>query len=205
MWAFLLNFPYKKQILKVLSILLLVIVAFAFGRFEAPAKIKTVTVTKTETQVQWKDRIVTQVVYKTKYIKVKSTALAVDSTTTTTKKPDGTTTTTTTTHEQLATQSSTNQTTSNNSTTTTVDSGNKTKDTSTVVSKEVDNTKPGWMFNINYGYDSKLFSNVTNLQKPEIGGTIQHRFIGPIYLGAYGGYDFQDTTAHFGLTAGLQL
>ena len=80
-------------------------------------------------------KIVTKTVYK--YIKVKDTALAVDTTTTTTKKSDGTETTTTTTHEQLATQTSTNQTTSNNSTTS--DTGDKSKDTSIVTSKEVHN------------------------------------------------------------------
>ena len=61
------------------------------------------------------------------------------------------------------------------------------------------------MFNVSYGYDSKLFNNVTNFQKPEISGIVQRRIVGPIYLGLYGGYDIQDTTAHFGLTAGLQL
>jgi len=199
------SLPYKKQILELLVVLILLVIAFAFGRFEAPTKVKTVTETKVETQVQWKDRVVTKVVYKTKYIKVKNTVESVDTTTTTTKKPDGTTTTTTTTHEQLASQTTNTQTSSNNSSTTATQSEDKSKDSDKISSKEVDNSKPSWEFNVMYGYDSQLFNNLTNIQKPEIGGMVQRRILGPIYLGVYGGYDLQDTTAHFGVTAGLQL
>lgn len=197
--------PFKKQIVEVGVVLVLIAVAFGWGRFSAPTKVKTVTVTQTQVQIQYKDKIVTEVVYKTKYVKVKDTVLAVDTTTTTTKQPNGAETTTTTTHEQLATQTTNTQATTNTSNTTNTSAENKTKDTETTTTKVVDNSRPEWMFDVTYGYNSHLFDNATNIQKPMVGGIIQKRLIGPIYLGAFGGYDFEAQDANFGLTAGLSL
>jgi hypothetical protein len=166
----------KKYFIYALIVIVLLAVGYAFGRFTTPNKVVTQTVTKIQTQtvVQFKDRIVTKVVY----VKAKQTALAKDIVTTTTKKKNGEVTTVTHEHEQYDT--STQIAKNTDITKTDVNKVNTTTDTQTISTKVIENSKPDWQLHVLGGID------LTHSFNPIFGGEVDRRILGPIFVGAWG-------------------
>lgn len=168
----------------------LIVAAFGAGRFATPTKVVTQTVTKTE--VQFKDRVVTQVVHdqaKTVYID-----RVVDRTT----KPDGTVTEHVETKTSAASKSETD--------TTKKEAITENAKSETVTTKTVTADAPRLTVSLLAGYQ---FGNqgilkgsgvnlIPNAGPLSVGAEIQYRIAGPVQVGAFG-----LTSGVAGLSVGL--
>jgi hypothetical protein len=186
----------KKKLLALGVVALALLVGFAFGKFTTKPniKIQEKVVTQIQTQVVYKDKIVTNTVV----VHDKAKNLIED--TTTDKKPDGEVITTV--HEHLVenTQST------NNSQTVKQDQGtDKTTETQTATkTTTITQSQANWRLAAFAGL------NTSGLKAPgsllisgplEYGGEIDHRFIGPIWLGALA----EKSGTSFGINAVVSL
>jgi hypothetical protein len=179
---------------RVLVVVLLLVAAYAFGRYAQPAK---VVVTEKIVTVE-KQVVVTQTVTKTQVqvVKVRDTQKDVHKVEVTEKKADGTVTTTVTTDDKSKSQTNINK-------DATADTQTKTTDKTLITQTDDKKTvttfgKPDWSLSIQPGFafgDALGLGNGSSynlLSKalpmaPHLMANIgvEHRFIGPIFLGAW--------------------
>lgn len=182
------------KIVKVIIVAVLLLGAYAFGRYATPAK---VVVTEKVVTVE-KQVVVTQTVTKTEVqvVKVRDTQKDVHKVEVTEKKPDGTTTTTVTTDDKSKSQTDINKDATNNTQTNTTDKTliTQTDDKKTVTTFGKPNwsliLQPGFAFGDALGLGNSSSYNLLSKALPmaphlmaNVG--IEHRFIGPIFLGAW--------------------
>ncbi len=148
----------KTKLLLIAGALGLLVATFFAGRYSKPAEVKTEYV-KGETKVEWK----TRVVYK--YIKKNQ-----DKETTTTTKPDGTIIVVEKEHTETETTSNNN--TTGSSTTTKTETG------ATVLTS----ARPNWHVGAKVG----LKADALRLDPLIYGVSVERRFIGTLWLGAWG-------------------
>jgi hypothetical protein len=178
----------SSKIAKVLVVLALVIGGYAFGRYAQPAK---VVVTERIVTVE-KQVVVTQTVTQTKIqvVKVRDTQKDVHKVAVTETKPDGTKVVTVTTDDKSKTQTDINK-------DATTDAQSKTLDKTLITQTDDKKTvttydKPAWSLTLQPGYEFGGTSQYNLLSKalpmaPKLmtGVGIEHRFIGPVFLGAW--------------------
>jgi len=186
--------PTSSKIAKVAIVVALVVGGYALGRYAQPAK---VVVTERVVTVE-KQVVVTQVVTKTQIqvVKVRDTQKDVHKVEVTEKKADGTVTTTVTTDDKSKSQTDLNK---------DVNAATQTNVTAKTVLSQTDDkktvttfgSKPQWSLVLQPGFEFGEALGVTNssynlLSKalpmaPHLMANIgiEHRFIGPIFLGAW--------------------
>lgn len=188
---------------QVLLALALVALGYGFGCFAHPSSVKVKTQVQTQvvhdlqvqTQVQYRDRIVYRVV------RARDMARDVDTITKTVQRPDGTKTTVTETKTHVQSQSRAGV----SETATAQKQEVKDRDSQSLQtevktqSKVVTYDRPGWLLSPMVGV------GVGGTWGVHYGLDVEHRFLGPIYLGVWGTATGTFTDPVIGLKATLQL